>query len=341
MNRSGWEYREQVLGMLRGYRPAQLLIACAELGVFAALSAGPASVADLGRHLGVRAAALARLLNAACALGLLEKQGEVYANSPLATECLAAEGPFYLGNLVRREGAFFRRWSHLTEAVRTGQRPEENVRDEEQANWVRGFELALYDLSRTAAPAVAEALEPLLADRAGRPLRVIDVGGGHGAYSIALAQRFATLEAVVFELPAAAEVAQEIIAGSDVAGRVSVRAGDFKRDDLGAGFDIALLFGILVSEPPADALALLRKVYAALVPGGLLAIRGWYLDPDRTGPPDAVLADLHMLLSTSAGASHTIGDVIAWVDAAGFSPPEQVDLPAPERSRLLLFRKIV
>jgi SAM-dependent methyltransferase len=339
MSQSGWEDRQQVLEMLRGYRQAQLLITCAELGVFQALGDGPASADALGHRVGANPDALTRLLNAACAIGLLEKRGELYANSPLATACLAAEGPFYLGNLVQREGAFYRRWSHLTEAVRSGRRPEENVQDEGVTNWVRAFELALYDVARTAAPAVAEALGPLLPARAGRPPRVIDVGGGHGAYSIALARRYPTLEAEVFELPAAAEVAREIIASSGVADRVSVRAGDFKRDELGAGFDLALLFGILVSEPPPDALALLRKVYDALAPGGLLAIRGWYLNPDRTGPLDAALADVHMLLSTDAGAAYTLDDVVGWVGAAGFPPPDHVALPPPERSSLLVSRK--
>ncbi|MDQ2996155.1 MAG: acetylserotonin O-methyltransferase, partial [Chloroflexota bacterium] len=285
--------------------------------------------------------ALARLLNAAVALGLLEKHDDRYANSPIAAACLAGEGPFYLGNLVKREGAFYRRWSRLTEAVRTGQRPEENIKDEDQSNWVRDFELALYDIARTAAPAIAEALQPLLPQRSGRPLRVIDIGGGHGAYSIALARRDSNMEAVVFELPAVTEVAREIVATSGVADRVAVQAGDFKTDDLGTNFDLALLFGILVSEPPADAVALLRKIHAALGPGGLVAIRGFYLAPDRAGPLEATLSDLHMLLSTDAGTAHTVDDVAAWLHEAGFLPPETVALPVPERSNLLVSRKSV
>lgn len=332
------EYRRQVLDSMRGYRQAHLLITCAELGVFAALHTGPAPASELAEQLGTDPAALPRLLNAAVALGLLELRDGRYANSPVAAACLAAEGPYHLSHLVRREGAFYRRWANLTEAVRTGRRPEENRRDEGQSSWVRDFELALYDAARTAAPAAAEALRVALPD-AGRPARVIDIGGGHGAYSVALARRYPALTAEVFELPAVVPVAREIIAGAGAVERVTVREGDFKRDPLGEGYDLALLFGVLVSETPEDSVALLRKVRAALRPGGAVAIRGFYLDDDRTGPAEAVLADLHMLLSTNAGGAHSIGDVHGWLRDAGFGPPETMALPPPERSSLILARR--
>lgn len=329
------EYRRQVLDLMRGYRQAQVLIACAELGVFAALHPSPASAGALAEQLGVEPGALARLLNAAVALGLLELRDEHYANSPVAAACLAAEGPYHLGYLVRREGAFYRRWANLTEAVRTGRRPEENRRDEGQSNWVRDFELALYDAARTAAPAVAEALSVALPEGKA-PLRALDIGGGHGAYSIALARRYPGLTAEVFELPAVVPVAREMIAGAGASERVLVREGDFKVDDLGEGYDLVLLFGVLVSETPEDSVALLRKVRAALRPGGAVVIRGFYLDERRTGPAEAVLADLHMLLSTNAGGAHSLADVQIWLEQAGFGPPETVALPSPERSSLIL-----
>ena len=234
----GVEYRQQVLALLRGYRSAQVLISCSELGVFETIRDGAVTPEALAERLGAHPTTLSRLLGAAIALGLLQKDGAGYANSPLAATCLAQDGPFYLGNLVRREGAFYRRWSWLTEAVRTGKRPAENVRDEQEGNWVHDFELALYDIARTAAPAIAEAIEPLLPQRAGLPIRVIDIGGGHGAYAVALARRNPTFEAVVFDLPPVIEVAPAIIPLDDLAGRVLFRAGDFKIDDLGGGLTL-------------------------------------------------------------------------------------------------------
>src|SRR5262245_38473385 len=138
----GVAYRKRVLDQMRAYRQAQILIACSELGVFAALAAGALSAGDVAAHISAQPRALERLLNAAVALDLLERIDGKYANSEWAAVCLAQEGPFYLGNLVGREGAFYRRWANLSEAVRSGKRPEENRRDEQHTNWVRGFELA-------------------------------------------------------------------------------------------------------------------------------------------------------------------------------------------------------
>ena len=331
-------YRKRVLELMRGYRQAQVLIACAELGVFAALADGPRTGSVLAAQAGAQPRALERLLNAAVALGLLERAEGRYANGPLAAACLAREGPYYLGNLVGREGAFYRRWANLGEAVRSGQRPEENRRDEARGNWVRGFELALYDMARTAAPAIAEALAPLVEPFASGSVRCIDIGGGHGAYSVALAERYSYLAATIFELPAAAEVARELTAARPVAARVYVQSGDFKRDPLGDGFHLALLFGILVSETAPDALALLRKIHAALVPGGWVVLRGTFLDDERTGPLEAVLGDVHMLLSTDAGGLQSLTEVTGWLAAAGFEEAQRIDV-AGEASSLWAAQK--
>ncbi|MCE7988148.1 MAG: methyltransferase domain-containing protein [Caldilinea sp. CFX5] len=313
----------QIQKMLRGYRVGQVLITCTRLGVFQALANGPATASTLAVQTGSDAAALARLLNAAVALDLLTKENDHYANAPLAATCLAQDAPYYMGHMVRREHAFYQRWSWLDAAVRTGQRPDANIRDEGQTNWVLDFELALYDLARVNAPAVATALT-LPTDR---PLRVLDVGGGHGGYSMALAQRYPNVQPTVFELPAAAEAARSIIDRAGMADRVAVQTGNFQTDDLGAGYDLILLFGVLVSETPAGKLALLRKAHQALVPSGQLAIREWCFAEERTGPPEVTIASLHMLLSTQAGDIATLSEMQGWLAQAGFVPPTRLNLP--------------
>ncbi len=327
------DYRKQTMELMHSYRPAQVLITCAELSVFEILDTDAHTAQQVAAALGVDPPALARLMNAAVALGFLEKRGDAYANGPAALACLAHHGPAYIGKLVKREAAFHERWTRLTKAIRTGHRPEENARDEQQPGWVRGFEMALRDAARPIAPVVAEALAPLIPAR--ENVRVIDIGGGHGMYSIALAQRYPNVHAIVFDLPPVAEVAQEIVGEYDLGGRVTVQAGDFKADTLGQGFDLALLFGVLVSETPHDSLWLLRAVNAALAPGGHVVIRGQYLSPDRTGPLEATLFDLQMLLFTEEGQIHTTADVMSWLQEAGFAPAEKIQLPTGEMTTLL------
>jgi hypothetical protein len=330
------ELRWELIELTRSYRTAQVLITCAELRLFEMLYPQPLSAAELAPLVGAEPQALERLLNAVVALGFLEKVGQVYRVGPEVAACLGYQNQHYIGNLLRREGAFYRRWSHLTKAVITGQRPEENTRDEQQPNWVQDFQLALFDMARINGPVIAAALESFLPDG---PTRLLDVGGGHGGYSIAMAEQYPTLEAVVFELPMAVEVARSIIATSTVADRVKVQAGDFRADDLGSGFNLVFLFAVLVSEAPEGAIALLKKVYQALVPGGYVVVRGFYLDQEKTSPLAGNLFDLQLLAFTPSGAVQTKAELTSWLQQAGFSFPQTVTLLDMERSDLIIAQK--
>lgn len=326
-----WQHLQSIL---RGYRQAQVLITAAHLDIFRTLADGPLTGEELAQRVDADPAALRRLLNAAAALELLKKDGDRYANSAMSEACLAREGRFYLGNLVRREAPFYRRWSRLLQGVRSGRQVPANEGDEESLAGVRDFELGLLDLARVSAPAIAEAL-PVPDDR---PTRVLDVGGGHGAHSIALARRYPQLHATVFELPHAAEVAREVIAAEEMSDRVSVQTGDFQKEDLGSGYDLILLFGILGGESAEGKGELLRKTYDALAPGGALAIRGFAAGEPARDLEDALFS-LHLLLFTESGDSPTLRELYDSLEISGYRQPQIVALPDWIGTQLLVARK--
>jgi hypothetical protein len=309
--------------MAQGFRHAQILLTCFDLGVFEVLDGRQATAAEVATEIGANARGMELLLNAAAALGLVEKREGHFANTALAQTCLAPGGPGAMAHSLRLQRAFYRRWGRLADAVRTGQRPEEDRRDEQAEDWVRNFIYGMYDMARPVAPTIAEALD-LPMDR---PLHLIDVGGCHAAYSLALARRHPLLTATVFELPAVVPFAREIIDQAGLAGRVSVQTGDFQQEGLGHGYDVALLFGVLNGEPPEGRPVLIRKVYDCLNPGGRIVLRDFVLDPDRAGPPEAAVFALQMLLATEAGGLDTRDDWARWLAEAGFAAPQQVALP--------------
>jgi len=323
VNESFLQERKKLQETARHYRQSQILLTCVELGIFDTLSGQPASAAEVAAQLEADLRGVELLLNAAVALGWLEKRAGLFSNSMLAETHLTQNAPGGIERSLRLESAFFRRWGNLAEAVRSGKRPEENRRDEQPTDWVKTFIYALYNASLPIAPAVAEALA-LPEDR---PVRVLDVGGGHGGYSIALAQKYPLLTATVFELPRVVPVAREIIQNAGLSGKITVQEGDFQKEGLGSGYDVALVFGVLNGEPPNGRPALIRKVYAALNPGGQVVLRDFVLEPDRAGPPDAAIFALQMLLATDSGGLDTSTDWEAWLLSAGFAPPQQIALP--------------
>ncbi len=323
--------------LLQGYRESRIVMTFAELGIGDALALGPLTVPEIAAAVGADAAATGRFLRAAELLGLVVRDGERYANSELAIRTLTGAGSATQLRAVRREIAFYRRWSHLTEGVRTGIRPQENLQDEQDPNWVRDFTLALYDNARIAAPSVITAMEPLI-DNLGHPVTVIDLGGGHGGYSLELARRFSDLRAVVFDLPPVIAVTREIIAETGLGDRVTARAGDFHTDPLGSGYDVALLFGVLVSEDDVAGVRLLRAVRESLNPGGIAVVRGLYAGPGDVAAMTAALFDLQLLLSTGHGAARSAGDVVSWMVTAGFEPLPLLDVALPVPERLLVGR---
>jgi SAM-dependent methyltransferase len=322
----------QLQDLARGYRQAQILLTCVELGVFEKLGSHGATaealaVATRSDHRGMEL-----LLNAAVALGLLEKREGKYYSTALTQACLMPGGPADITRSLQLERASYRRWEHLADAVRTGQRPEDTRRDEQPEGWARNFVYGLYAMARPMAAEVAQALA-LPEDR---PLRVIDVGGGHGAYSLALAERYPHLTATIFELSRVVPVAREIVEAAGLASRVLVQEGDFQRDALGSGYDVALVFGVLNGEPPEGRPALVNKVFDALTPGGRIALRDYTLDSDRAGPPEAAIFALQLLLATDAGGLDTHADWAAWLTAAGFQLPQTVALPEAFGSRVVV-----
>jgi SAM-dependent methyltransferase len=313
----------QIQEIARGYRQAQILLTCVNLGVFEALAGRRATALELAEATGTSPRGLELLLNATTALGWLEKRDSQFSNAALTDVCLTSGGSADMSRSLRLESAFYRRWGTLAEAVRTGKRPEDNRSDEQPEDWVRNFIHGLYTMARSMAPAVAEAMA-LPEDR---PIRVIDVGGGHGGYSLALAQRYPRLTATVFDLPRVVPVAREIIEQAGLADRVSVQEGNFQSEALGGGYDVALVFGVLNGEPPEGRLALIKKVFAALNPGGRIVVRDYGLDSNRAGPTEATVFALQMLLATDTGGLDTCADWELWLSLAGFKPSVAVPLP--------------
>lgn len=339
-NQSFAESVRRIRSAAGAYREAQIYITFAELELGAALAERPLRLAALAEKAGADPRALGRYIDAAIAFALIERTGDDLLDlTPLARAVFTPGGEHSIANSLKLEAAFYERWGRLAQAVRIGGRPPENRAQEDDPGWVRRFTRALFDNARQTAPTIARAIDQVLRSQCGDPIRLVDVGGGHGAYSLAIARLRPDLQATVFDLPPVINVTREIVAESDVGDRVTTIAGDFHTDPLGTDYDVALLFGVLHGETSENAPKLLSALYDALRPGGKLLIRAHGRAASEPEQGEREMFDLHMLLSTEGGEVRRSMDTTQLVEASGFHAMEPIEIPAPGSGSLLVFRR--
>ncbi len=313
---------DDLLRPVRGYQESRVLLTALELDVFTAVAAGAtAEQVAAARRLDARGATL--LLNALVALGVLVKRDGVFASAPLAARYLAAGSPDDARDALKHNLALWVRWSTLTDAVREGHAVAVAGAAARGDEWTVPFIAAMHRNAALRAPVVVRAVG------VERVRRLLDVGGGSGAYSIAFAQASPALEVELLDLPSVLPIAAGHIAAAGLGGRVRTRAGDLRSDALGAGYDLVLLSAICHMLGPEENRDLLRRVKAALAPGGRVVVQDFLLEPDGTSPAHAALFALNMLVGTPAGSSYSEADYDSWLKAAGFADVRRVRLGGP------------
>jgi O-methyltransferase domain/Dimerisation domain len=313
-----------LLDLIEAFRRSKTMFTAVSMGVFDRLHEAPAGAADLAALLGADAGAMARLLDACAALGLLEKREGVYSNSAVAGTYLCSFSPHALTGYIRySDEVLYPMWGRLVDAVR------ENAPRWKQTFGVDGsifsgffrtdgamrdFVRGMHGLGMLASPKVVEAF-----DLSGFG-RIVDLGGATGHLAMTACERYPGLHGVVFELPRAAALTREYLAGSPAAGRIEIVEGDFFQDHLPEA-DLYALGRILHdwSEPKID--FLLRRIAGRLSPGGALLIAEKLLDEDGVGPVPAAMQSLNMLV-VAEGRERSLGEYRGLLERAGFSAVE-------------------
>jgi SAM-dependent methyltransferase len=155
--------------------------------------------------------------------------------------------------------------------------------------------------------------------------RLLDLGGGSGAYSINAVQAFDGLEAIVLDLPPVVVVTQEYLEKNRVADRVATHGGDFINDPLPTGCDIAVMASNLPIYNAANIQKVVQKTFDALEPGGEMHLVGETLNADGVGPLDASMWGMAEVLYGSGGRSHSVTECLGYFENAGFVDVENVE----------------
>jgi (2Fe-2S) ferredoxin/predicted O-methyltransferase YrrM len=310
---------DEVSETIRGFMTSRAILTALELDVFTALGDG-VGAAEVAAKIKADARATEMLLNVLVAFNLLQKSSGRYQNTPLAQRFFTSASPDNARPAQMHTANLWNRWSTLTEAVRAGTRVTERGASEQ---WTNSFIAAMDHNARGKAGAVVKEVGVKGARR------MLDLGGGSGAYSIAFAQAAPELRAEIMDLADVLPITQEHIRRAGVADRVSTRAGDMLHDDLGSNYDLVLLSAICHMFSAEENRQLLRRIQQALAPGGRVVVQDFILEADKTSPKFAALFSLNMLVATSAGASYSEPEYTEWMRGAGFGDIKRVRMPGP------------
>ncbi|MBV9010708.1 MAG: hypothetical protein JO272_01445 [Pseudonocardiales bacterium] len=327
---------EAITQLGTAFMGSKALFSAVELGVFAALADGPRNGTDLAEQVGLHPRSSRDFLDALVALGLLEREGEHYANTPTTDALLDPAKPSYIGGRVQLFNALCRSWDSLTEALRTG-KPQNEFADKNTGGG-EDFFSALYadrewlEQFTAAMTAVSSDIGCVLAQKFpwDRYHTVMDIGTAQGGLPVQLALRHPHLRGGGFDLPPVGPIFEAYVASFELAARLRFHPGDMFTDELPAA-DVLVMGHMLHGWDLAAKHMLLAKAHAALPAGGALIVYDAIIDDDRRVNAASLLRSLSLLLQTPGGFEYTGADCCGWMREAGFTRTYVEHLVGPER----------
>jgi len=319
-----------------GFVYSQVLLACTRLGLFDKLSAAPRSAVELAELVEMPQDSITRLLEAAESLQLVEARGrERFGLGPL--------GAALLGNpavvmMIEHHSAFY---ADLSDPVAVLRGEREKTELGRFWGYARNASPTMLGSADTAAYSdLMAASQALIADQvlSAYPLdgyrRLLDVGGGAGAFALAALRRHDRLAACVFDLPSVVERARERFEQAELSARAEVRGGDFLTDPLPAGCDLVSLVRVLHDHDDDAVSRLLQAVHRAIEPHGVLLIAEPMLRTRGAEPVAAAYFGFY-LMAMGQGRPRSVASLSSLLRRAGFSCPKEHRTAAPLLVRVL------
>ncbi|HWG45286.1 MAG TPA: class I SAM-dependent methyltransferase [Gemmataceae bacterium] len=309
-----------LLDTLQAMLRARAIMVATKLGVFEAIKEGTATAAEVAERIGTEAHATEKLLNSLVGARYLGFKNGRYKLARVARKWLLKDSPQSLhDNMLHR----FLEWDvveHFEDFVRTG-KPMNVHQGMTPENWAI-YQRGMRSLAGLSASEVAARLPVPASAR-----RMLDIGGSHGYYSVALCRRHPELHSTILDLPSAVEFARPILARENMGERIGYRADDVLTADLGEGeWDFVFASQLLHHFDEEANRNLLRRVARALRPGGVVAI----VEIPRPSSPQSAgqtgaLLDLFFAVTSPSG-SWSIEELAEWQRLAGLLVRKPISL---------------
>lgn len=318
-----------------GFWASKILMVAVNMGLFTLLSGGEASGQDIGKKLGLHQRGLYDFLDTLVALGFLKRQGlketSFYSNAEDADLFLDRGKPGYIGGILEMSNnRLYPFWQHLEEGLKRGL-PQNEARsggtalfeelyaDEDR---LREFLNAMGGVQMGNFMAFAEKF-----DFSGYQT-LCDIGGAGGYLSARVAISNPHMTCTSFDLPPVGPVARENIDHMGLSDRVTIKSGDFFKDEFPAA-DVITMGNILHDWGTGDKKMLMQKAYDALPSSGSLVVIENIIDDNRSENAFGLMMSLNMLIETPEGYDFSAGEFAGWAKEIGYSEISVLPLTGP------------
>ena len=304
---------DSVLELFLSFWISRTVMAAVEMAVFDVLAGDGLPEADAAAKLGLGSRPARGLFDTCVSVGLLERADGRLRTTPAAERYLTSGSEYSLRNYALDERWCWGGWGRLVEALRSDAPTLEQDEDGYHTfpadfflDFLHGHSLAMGDRLATAVSLVDVG-------------KIMDVGGGSGAVSIALARANPALHAVVIDQTPVLEKTREHVAAAGLDDRIDTHAANVFADPLPEGCDAAVIANFLHDFSPARAATILGRVAEALPSGGRLIVMEIAPEDDRSGPPLPAVFTVTMIVNTEGGMAYTRAELRAMIEQAGFA----------------------
>lgn len=306
-----------VFEMLQAHQRTAALKAAIDLDVFRAIGEGPGDVATIARKCSSSERGMRILCDFLTINGVLNKRDGIYTHSPTSALFLDPRSPASLASIATflSNPAQHEPYQRLAEIVRTGRTslPGDGTVEPENPVWV--------EFAETMAPMMAPMAGPLGAavlQGSTGPMRVLDIAAGHGLFGIEIAKQNPQARVTGLDWAPVLRVALANARKAGVSERYDMLPGSAFDVEFAGPYDAVLLTNFLHHFDQPTCVSLLKKVHAALGPGGRAATLEFVPNEDRVSPPMPAGFAMTMLATTPAGDAYTLSELTAMYTAAGF-----------------------
>lgn len=303
--------------MLNGHQRTAALKTAIDLDLFRAVGDGPGDVASLARQCSASERGIRVLCDFLTIKGLLVKDDGHYRHSPTSAVFLDPRSPATLAPTAQflLNPTMLESYDHLTEIVRSGHTdlPGDGNVSPENPIWVQFAK----SMGPMMAPVAGPLAEIVLGQHTG-PMRVLDIAAGHGLFGIAVAKRNPEARITGLDWAPVLQVALDNARKAGVQDRYEMLPGSAFDVDFGGPYDAVLLTNFLHHFDKPTCVLLLKKIHAALRPGGTVVTLEFVPNEDRVTPPMSAAFSMTMLTTTPAGDAYTLSELTAMYTEAGF-----------------------